>query len=161
MADFVHTSMGNIKEVDPPVNPGLPGNRNNETLQNAFELSPIYEPNADDVTKTQFKDLVQDGALDGTGLKGSGFGLSRFSRDFEDAPDIEGIVKDKDGKELASPYAPNVASPNAAGDIENIVLPTKGAGGSFQGDGLKNPKATTATIRNLTIGSYGIGTSGN
>jgi len=157
--EFSHTSMGNILEVERPVNPGLPGNRNDTLLKRAFQASPIYTPDGNQNTKNRFKNLVLEGALVGEGEKGSGFGFSTFNRDFVEAPDIATVEKDNAGKEVASPFVPNIASPNAAGQVENVVIPNRPAGGDFVGDSLKNPVDSSKNIARLTIGSYGIGVS--
>ena len=80
--EFSHTSMGNIIEVENPVNPGLPGNRNDTILREAFRASPIYVPAANADTKDRFKNLVLEGVLAGEGPKGSGFVFSTYNRDF-------------------------------------------------------------------------------
>jgi hypothetical protein len=157
--EFSHTSMGNILEVEKPANPGLPGNRNDTILREAFQASPIYVPAGDADTKDRFKNLVLEGALVGEGQKGSGFGFSTFNRDFVEAPDIATVEKDNSGRSVPSPFVPNVASPNSAGEIENVVIPNKPAGGDFVGDSLKNPADSSKDIARLTIGSYGIGVS--
>jgi hypothetical protein len=156
-AKFSHSSMGNIIEVDLPVNPGLPGNRNNETLQDAFPDSPIYSPGGDGQIKTRFENLVMEGEIQ----NGYGF-INGFNRDFFDAPDVEDVTKDEADNPVASPYAPNVASPDAAGDQTDIVVPNKGTGSPFPGDGLQNPKRTSENISRATrrtLGSYGLGES--
>ena len=119
---FSHNSMGNLIEVRNPSNPGLPGNRNDSTLKEAFSSSPIYAPGADSTVKKQFENLVMHGVLVGEGPKGSGFGFSTFNRDFVDAPLVEGVEKDNNGSLVASPYVPNVASPNSAGQVEKVVV---------------------------------------
>lgn len=151
--------MGNLLEVRNPSNPGLPGNRNDVTLKEAFSSSPIYAAGANDSVKRQFENLVMEGVLSGEGPKGSGFGFSMFNRDFVDAPLIEGVVKDNSGVAVASPYVPNVASPNSAGQVEKVVIPSRPAGGDFVGDSLQDPKSTSENIANIKIGSYGLGVS--
>ena len=158
-ADFSHTQMGNIIEVRKPINPGLPGNRNDETLQEAFSGSPIYSPGGNQAVKTLFEDLVMVGTLAGEGLKGSGFGFSSFNRDFVDAPNIEAVEKDNADKLVPSPYVPNVASPGPDGQVDNVVIPQKTAGGDFVGDSLLSPQKASADIATLTLGSLGLGTS--
>ena len=157
--EFSHTSMGNIIEVERPVNPGLPGNRNDTILREAFRASPIYVPAANEDTKSKFKNLVLEGVLTGEGPKGSGFGFPTYNRDFVEAPDIATVEKDNAGRDVPSPFVPNVASPNAAGEIENVVVPNKPAGVDFVGDSLRNPADSSKDIARLTIGSYGIGVS--
>lgn len=158
---FSHNSMGNLIEVRNPSNPGLPGNRNDATLKEAFGSSPIYSPGADNTVKKQFENLVMQGVLVGEGRKGSGFGFSIFNRDFVDAPEVEGVEKDNSGAAVASPYVPNVASPNSSGQVEKVVVPNRPAGGDFVGDSLRDPKSTSADISNVKIGSYGLGVSSN
>jgi len=151
--------MGNIVDVNPPSQPGSEGHRNPQTLRRAFSQSPIYRLN-DQIIKEDFENWVMKGNLEGNeGKNGSGFGFSRFNRDFVDAPNIPGITKDNDGREIVSPYAPNIASPNEDGEQEELVSPLKGAGGAFRGDSLENPKSSSARIGKLTLGSYGLGTS--
>jgi hypothetical protein len=149
--------MGNIVQVEPPENPGLPGNRNVESLQKAFKNSPTIEgqPYAgkDDAVKTQFENLVLNGEVQ------NGFGLSSYNRDFINAPDVAAVEEDNDGNKIVSPYAPNVASPNEDGIQEDEVKPFKGAGGAFTGDQLANPSKTSGQISRLTLGSFGLGTS--
>jgi hypothetical protein len=157
--NFSHNSMGNLMEVRNPTNPGLPGNRNDTTLRAAFSAAPIYAPGANVSIKQQFEDLILEGVLVGEGPKGSGFGFSEFSRDFVDAPVVEGVEKDNRGDTVASPYVPNVASPNAAGQVESIVVPNKPAGGDFVGDGLRDPRSTSEDISSVKIGTFGLGTS--
>ena len=48
--------MGNIVEVNPPDNPGSPGNRNPASLERAFSRSPIYVQN-NTVIKNQYEDI--------------------------------------------------------------------------------------------------------
>ncbi len=156
---FSHNSMGNLMEVRNPPNPGLPGNRNDGTLKSAFSASPIYAANADVSIKKQFENLVMEGVLAGEGQKGSGFGFSSFSRDFVDAPLVESVEKDNAGAAIASPYVPNVAAPNASGQVEKIVVPNRPAGGDFVGDSLRDPKSTSEDISSIKIGSYGLGVS--
>ena len=158
-SNFSHSSMGNIFQVNKPQNPGLPGNRNDEQLRDAFPKSPIYSAAGDAEIKQKFEDLCLDGTLAGEGQKGSGFGLNSFSRDFVDAPDLNAVSKDNKGNQVASPYVPNVAAPNDAGEQENIVIPNRPGGGDFSGDGLKNPKVTSQDISLLRMGSYGLGVS--
>ncbi len=157
-ARFSHSSMGNIIEIDPPVNPGLPGNRNNETLQEAFPESPVYSPGGNEAIKQEFEKLVTQGEV----LNGFGF-VEGFNRDFVDAPNVEDIEKDEADNPVASPYAPNIASPDSTGDQADIVVPNKGTGSPFPGDGLQNPKRTSENIsrrgREMTLGSYGLGES--
>ncbi len=156
---FSHNSMGNLMEVRNPSNPGLPGNRNDSTLKEAFGASPIYTAGADNSIKKQFENLVMEGVLAGDGPKGSGFGFSSFNRDFVDAPLVESVEKDNAGASVASPYVPNVASPNASGQVEKVVVPNRPAGGDFVGDSLRDPKSTSEDISNVKIGSYGLGVS--
>ena len=156
---FSHNSMGNLLEVSNPANPGLPGNRNDSTLKEAFGASPIYAAGADSAVKNQFENLVMHGVLVGEGPKGSGFGFSIFNRDFVDAPVVEGVEKDNSGALVASPYVPNVASPNAAGQVEKVVVPNRPSGGDFVGDSLRDPKSTSEDIASIKIGSYGLGVS--
>ena len=132
-SNFSHTSMGSIFEVSRPENPGLPGNRNDESLKSAYPTSPTYNPSGDEEVRKRFEDLCLQGSLTGEGLKGSGFGLPSF--------------------------VPNVAAPNAAGEQENVTIPVRPAGGDFVGDGLKSPSATSKDIGLLKIGSYGLGAS--
>ena len=148
--------MGNIIQVEPPENPGLPGNRNVESLQKAFKNSPTIEgqPYAgkDDAVKTQFENLVIIGEVR------NGFGFPSYNRDFVNAPDVAAVEEDNDGIPVISPYAPNVASPNEDGIQEDEVKPFKGAGGAFAGSGLENPVKTSAQTSRLTLGSLGLGT---
>ena len=106
-----------------------------------------------------FEDLVMVGTLAGEGLKGSGFGFSSFNRDFVDAPNIEAVEKDNADKLVASPYVPNVASPGPDGQVDNVVIPQKTAGGDFVGDSLLSPQKASADISTLTLGSLGLDTS--
>ena len=154
--------MGNIVQVEPPENPGLPGNRNVESLQKAFKNSPVYQDGgqpyagSDDAVKKQFENLVLNGEVQ------NGFGLSSYNRDFVNAPDVAAVEEDNDGNKIVSPYAPNVASPNEDGIQEDEVKPFKGAGGAFTGDQLANPAKTADQISRrgrLTLGSFGLGTS--
>ena len=156
---FSHNSMGNLLEVRNPTNPGLPGNRNDSTLKEAFSASPIYAAGADSAVKQQFENLVMEGVLSGEGPKGSGFGFSSFNRDFVDAPLVEGVEKDNAGALVPSPYVPNVASPNASGQVEKVVIPSRPGGGDFVGDSLRDPKSTSEDIASLKLGSYGLGVS--
>ena len=156
---FSHNSMGNLMEVRNPTNPGLPGNRNDTTLREAFSAAPIYVPGANTSIKTRFEDLILEGVLVGEGLKGSGFGFAEFNRDFVDAPVVEGVEKDNSGANVASPYVPNVASPNSAGQVESIVVPNKPAGGDFVGDSLRDPRSTSEDIASVKIGTFGLGVS--
>ncbi len=158
-SNFSHTSMGDIFEVSRPENPGLPGRRNDEALKAAYPRSPIYDPAGDQEVRKRFEDLCLEGALVGEGLKGSGFGLPTYNRDFVDAPSLAEVKNDNSGNPVVSPFVPNVASPNAAGEQENIVVPSRPGGGAFVGDGLKNPRATSQDISLLKIGSYGLGVS--
>ena len=149
MADKV--PMGNIVEVNPPAQPGAEGNRNPDTGAN------------DQAVKKLFESIVLSGDLEGNeGLNGSGFGFSRFNRDYHAAPNIPDVTTDNDGREVVSPYAPNVASPNEDGEQEDLVEPLKGAGGAFRGDDLEKPKTSSERISRagrLTLGSFGLGTS--
>lgn len=149
--------MGNIVQVEPPENPGLPGNRNVESLRKAFKKSPTIEgqPYAgeDNVVKKQFENLVLNGEVT------NGYGFSSYNRDFVSAPDVAAVEEDNDGNKIVSPYAPNVASPNEDGIQEDEVKPFKGAGGAFTGDQLANPSKTSGQISRLTLGSFGLGTS--
>lgn len=158
-SNFSHTSMGDVFEVTRPENPGLPGNRNDESLRSAYPQSPIYDPAGDQSVREKFEDLCLDGALAGEGLKGSGFGLPSYNRDFVDAPNLAEVEKDNTGNQVASPFVPNVAAPNAAGEQENVVIPNRPGGGDFVGDNLRNPRATSQEISMLKIGSYGLGVS--
>ena len=152
--------MGNIIQVEPPENPGLPGNRNVDSLQKAFKKSPIYVSGKayagkDKAVKTKFDDEALRGEVQ------NGFGFSSYNRDFVDAPNVAAVEEDNEGKEVVSPYAPNVASPNEDGIQEDKVKPFKGAGGAFAGNGLENPAKTaeqTSRRGRLTIGSFGLGT---
>ena len=144
--------MGNIIQVEPPENPGLPGNRNVDSLQKAFKNSPIYQDGGDNAVKTQFENLVIIGEVR------NGFGFPSYNRDFIDAPNVAAIEEDNEGKEVVSPYAPNVASPNEDGIQEDKVKPFKGAGGAFTGNGLENPTKTSEQTSRLTLGSLGLGT---
>jgi hypothetical protein len=153
-SEFSHTSMGNLIEVSNPENPGLPGNRNSTTLQNAFPQSPTNESNVNDRIKQRFDKLVMQGPVS------NGFGFSLFNREFVDAPDIESVEKDNNGNDLVSPFAPNVASPNEQATAqENEVPPVKGSGSPFRGNNLANPKRTSENIAKFTLGSLGLGTS--
>jgi hypothetical protein len=158
-SNFSHTSMGSIFEVSRPENPGLPGNRNDESLKSAYPTSPTYNPSGDEEVRKRFEDLCLQGSLTGEGLKGSGFGLPSYNRDFVDAPSLSAVEKDNSGNDVASPFVPNVAAPNAAGEQENVTIPVRPAGGDFVGDGLKSPSATSKDIGLLKIGSYGLGAS--
>jgi hypothetical protein len=153
-SEFSHTSMGNLIEVSNPENPGLPGNRNSTTLQNAFPRSPTNESNVNDRLKKKFDSLVMQGSIS------NGFGFSLFNRDFRDSPDIEGVEKDNSGNSLVSPFAPNIATPNdQATAQESEVPPVKGSGSPFRGNNLANPKRTSENISKFTLGSLGLGTS--
>ena len=158
-SNFTHTSMGTVFEVTRPENPGLPGSRNDESLRSAYPQSPIYDPSGDQAVKEKFEDLCLNGTLAGAGLKGSGFGLSEYSRDFVEAPDLAGVEKDNSGNDVASPFVPNVAAPNSAGEQENVVVPNRPGGSDFVGDNLKSPRTTSQEISLLKIGSYGLGVS--
>lgn len=153
--------MGNIVQVEPPENPGLPGSRNVESLQKAFKNSPTYQDGgqpyagSDDAVKKQFENLVLNGEVT------NGYGFSSYNRDFVDAPNVAAVEEDNDGNEVVSPYAPNVASPNEDGIQEDLVKPFKGTGGAFAGNGLENPVKTseqTSRRGRLTLGSFGLGT---
>ena len=82
-ARFSHSSMGNIIEIDPPVNPGLPGNRNNETLRDAFpelelKIGKIFISIAsyrDKECKKTIVDLFEK--ADGIGYRSGNFFYSR------------------------------------------------------------------------------------
>ena len=154
--------MGNIVQVEPSENPGLPGNRNTDTLQRAFKNSPIYQDGgppyagSDDAVRKDFENLVLNGEIS------NGFGFSSYNRDFVDSPNIPDVKKDNDDKDVVSPYAPNIAAPNEDGIQEDQVAPFKGAGGAFVGDQLANPARTADQISRrgrLTLGSFGLGTS--
>jgi len=149
--------MGNIIEVKLPDTPGLAGNRNTATLQKAFSNSPIYQGppyvGSDKAVRTNFENLVLKGEVS------NGFGFSSYIRDFKGAPNIPDVKKDNDDKAIASPYAPNIASPNEDGIQEEIVNPVKGAGSPFQGNALENPATSSEKIGRLTLGSFGLGTS--
>ena len=54
---------------------------------------------------------------------------------------------------------PNVASPGPDGQVDNVVIPQKTAGGDFVGDSLLSPQKASADIATLTLGSLGLGTS--
>ena len=161
ISNFSHTSMGNIVEVDNPQNPGLPGNRNNNTLQEAFPGSPVYSQLTDDSIKQSFKKLVEQGPVKNPdGAPVAGFGFSAYNRDFVDSPDVPSVETDNEGENLVSPFAPNVSSPDeTATRQENEVVPNKGSGSPFRGEPLRSPRASSADISSLTIGSYGLGTS--
>ena len=92
MPDPVHSSMGNIIEVADPVTPGMPGQRNQATLNEAFPRSPIYDPAGNAGVEEKFTKLVMEGAVkdivDGQPAPVPGFGFSTFNRDFVDAPDL-------------------------------------------------------------------------
>ena len=81
------------------------------------------------------------------------------SRLFKESIIMREVEKDNTGNQVASPFVPNVAAPNAAGEQENVVVPNRPAGGDFVGDNLKNPRATSQDISMLKIGSYGLGVS--
>ena len=145
--------MGNLIEIQDPEFPGSLGSRRVETLQDAFPDSPIYSSEGDAGIKNEFVRKVLDGTVR------NGFGFSSFNRDFVNAPDIENIEKSDDDEELASPYAPNVSSPNdQATKQEVIVVPEKGSGSPFPGDGIISPVKTSNEISGLTLGRYGLGT---
>ena len=123
-AKFEKSNMGEIVEVPDPQNPGLPGNRNAQTLRDAFPDSPIYSPA-------------------GT-----------------DAPNIEGVEKDENNQDVASPFAPNVAAPNSQATAqERIGTPTKGSGRPFPSNESGNPSVTSRVISSTKLGHFCLGKS--
>ncbi len=163
MADPVHSSMGNIIEVADPVTPGMPGQRNQATLNEAFSRSPIYDPAGNAGVEEKFTKLVMEGTVkdivDGQPAAVPGFGFSTFNRDFVDAPDLSEentALTDSAGNTVPFSHVPNVASPNeSATEQENVVEPRKPSnGGAFVGNNLKNPSDSSKSISRLSIGSF-------
>tara|TARA_Y100000592_G_scaffold10965_1_gene15591 strand:- start:1938 stop:2417 length:480 start_codon:yes stop_codon:yes gene_type:complete len=153
-AKFEKSNMGEIVEVPDPQNPGLPGNRNAETLRDAFPNSPIYSPAGNAAVREFFEKEVMEGEVL------NGFGFSSYNRDFTDAPNIEGVEKDENNQDIASPFAPNVAAPNSQATAqERIVKPTKGSGSPFPSNESSNPSVTSRVISSAKLGDFGLGKS--
>ena len=141
------TKMGNVFETRIPDAVGK-GSRNDVTLRNAFSRSPIY--NYEDAhVKERFVNEVQRGNVT------DGFGFPDFSRDYDNAPNLDGNIESNTPSENTPAYAPNVST-----DQDTEVAASKHSEAPFVGAGhLENPHNSSRIINRLKIGSYMMGKS--
>jgi len=172
------------------VNPAIPpatgmGSRDNSTLVEMFPASPIYsgeitDTNVDSPNGGSYIDILQEGDVPDSGGY-YGFPDGEFNRDFTNAPNIAAGVngggRDGQGSQgsgagaPATQYVPNPIPPGP-GSTDATEQPSSGglwegrnppesstfpAAGGGHG---ANPSATSANIARITMGHYGLGTSG-
>lgn len=136
--------------------PGL-SSTSTANLNLSFPASPMYTGYNDAAVKDAFTALVLDPVVND-----GGHTFGEFRRDFAGAPDLSTVAVGGGGLP-GTPYAPNIASPGPGSNPRNI--PASGAtatlnsphgGGSFNGDGLTSPSATSTRIATQarTLGSY-------
>ena len=150
------------------------GESSTKTLVEMFPASPIYSGEVTD-TKVDspeggsYIELLQDGEVVGSGGY-YGFADGNFDRDFVDAPDIPADVPTGPAGLPGTAYVPNPVMPGP-GDVNQLNQPAPpsdtawpaGASDSFPASGGghdTSPSATSANIARVTMGHYGLGTSG-
>jgi hypothetical protein len=150
------------------------GTSSTKTMHGMFPKSPIYLEEITDTKVTSknggsYIELLQDGEVDNSGGY-YGFAVGNFDRDFTDAPNIPADVLVGAGGKPGTAYVPNPVMPGP-GNVDPLQQPAPpdgpawpagpsdpfpGAGGGYE----TNPKATSANIASITMGHYGLGTSG-
>lgn len=150
------------------------GESSTSTLNEMFPASPIY---SGEITDTEvdssnggtYVELLQEGEVNGSGGY-YGFADGNFDRDFVDAPNIPADVPTGAAGLPGTAYVPNPVMPGP-GDVNPLNQPAPpsdpswpaGPSDSFPGAGGghdTSPSAASANIARITMGSYGLGTSG-
>lgn len=149
--------------VEPPADKmtGGVGKSNLASLQAAYPGSPVYSGDlTDDVAKEQYMKIVTD-----ANVNDGGHTFGTVDLNYTGAPNLADVEVGGGGLP-GSPYAPNVATPPTGQNPADIPASgvdatnlARGSGGAFSGDGLANPKDTSATISNQKIGSLLKGSS--
>ena len=146
-----------IVKPDPAPNKQF-GARKDANLTSAFPNSPIY---TEDITNEERRKAFNQLALDEIVLNGNG--INSFSRDYDDAPNLEDVQTGGGGLP-ASPYMPNLASPGpgsvnpADQPAYNGNIPTADEKQTAFGTGLggtTSPSDTSSLMKEVgSIGEY-------
>jgi len=150
------------------------GESSTSTLNEMFPASPIY---SGEITDTEvdssnggtYVELLQEGEVVGSGGY-YGFADGNFDRDFVDAPNIPADISTGAGGLPGTAYVPNPSMPGP-GNVNPLDQPKPPDSGQWpaeasdsfpaSGGGHKSdPAATSANIARITMGHYGLGTSG-
>lgn len=134
------------------------GSRRENNIKSSFPNSPIHLSEiSDEERREEFNKLVVDELV----LNGNG--MNSFSRDYEEAPDLNEVETGGGGKP-SSPYTPNLTSPGPGsvnpsdqpaynGDIPSAEV-KQAAFGSGLG-GTANPADTSKLMKDVgSLGEY-------
>lgn len=133
------------------------GHRGSDELVAQYSNSPIFNG---DYTAAKVVLLFETLEFPAT-LNDGGAYFGTVDRHYTNSPDLTTVAVGGGGLP-GSPYAPNPASPADGtanpGSIPAVV-PRRGAGGAFQGDGLASPNTSAARIGRQRLGNLILGRS--
>lgn len=145
------------------------GSSDSASLRLAFPKSPIFNELNDQAIRDSF-DLPPE--LQNGQINDGGYAWGLVDRNYQQTPKFDNVPVGGGGLP-ASPYGPNIASPDPSDPSNPLTIPASGveatelarskSNGAYQGNNLTPPSKTTAGIAPRRLGQYlplGVG-SGN